>query len=73
MELYYHCGESGSGHREQTSQAVLKPDGEKSVLLTVSESDHNAIKNTMDKSESKYSISVDQLIELIKKHGKAAR
>lgn len=68
IELEYYWRESGSGHREQTTETRLIG-RDKTVELVITSSDDNAIKATRQTGGERYSIAVEKLIELIKTHG----
>jgi hypothetical protein len=68
MELSFEHSESGGGHADDYETVTLEGDGSL-VVLSVSNV-RNTVTGGQSSRESRYSISADALIELIKKHGK---
>ncbi|EME0911857.1 hypothetical protein VXJ16_004257 [Vibrio vulnificus] len=71
LELSYEWEESSSGHAEDTYFTTLRGEGLE-VKMVEHESHQNAFKSASSTTKQ-YSISVKELIELIKTHGKLVK
>lgn len=71
MELFYENDESASGHRDQTKKITLKALDATTLSLRIEISDSNACNGFTDTmGTAHYKITVDELVALVKKHGK---
>ena len=72
IELKHEWEETSSGHREFYEDAYLEAaDDGNSVVLHEVKGEKNFIKMAKDESARRTSITVKELITLIKKHGKS--
>lgn len=69
IELEYRWQESASGHKDETTRKHLIGKN-KEVELEIENADFNAIKGSEHSNAVRYTISVENLVDLIKQHGK---
>jgi hypothetical protein len=69
MELFFQHSESGSGHADDYETITLEGDGDV-VVLSINNSS-GTVKEVRGSRTSRYAITPDTLIDLIKKHGKS--
>lgn len=68
--MAYESEESASSHREQSTRVTLVAAGDK-VELVIRTRDHSAFNGHCENGGTRYSISVERLIEFIRKNGKS--
>lgn len=70
IEVSYNWDETSSGHVENTNSVVLLTEGSK-VILRECNSHQNSLKSNLSRRSTRsYEIEVEELLSLIKEHGK---